>query len=321
MDIKNIYSNGESILRASPVPSAREGDERENRHKHRGVAPASLNKIFAFFGNRWAKFGFSFISAGYLYFLGWIAWQTFAYHFVFDNAAAVFLLYSFINVMFAIVMIYTRKCIITKIVTLFMHPFILILLIYGFGNWYLILPPFITAAVIFFASGVNESLKVILGTIYMILFVLAFLAYITLQSLTIQIPLKMDLHLREMPVVQDEPENAPFRIVAYVDPETKLNRTARFYIERTDLDLNLWNLTCERIGRVRAGTVNYARDFELRWESPNTLVLDGRHIEIDEHGQMIIVDSDLYYHEEEDEQSEERPPMTTRQPQIQQPSV
>jgi hypothetical protein len=278
-----------------------EKSEKPNK-KDNKTGNSFVNKLFSFFSNKWTKFGFSFISLGYLWFLGWVTWLTFAYNFVYDNAAAVFLLFTFINVLFAIVMVYTRKCVITKLSALFMHPFILIMLVYGFGNWFLIMPPFMIAAVIFFASGANESLKIILGTVYMILFVLTFLAYVTLETLTINIPGKMDLHLREYPIVVPSGisspvnggnnEDAPFRIVAYVDPETMANRRANIHIERTDLDKSLWNITLERINTERAGTVNYNRDYELRWISHDTFSLDGRLIEIDSEGKMIVVSNE-----------------------------
>jgi hypothetical protein len=190
------------------------------------------------------------------------------------------------------------------------------MLVYGFGNWYLILPPFIAAAVIFFASGVNESLKVILGTIYMIMFVLTFLAYVTLEILTIPIPHKMPLHQRTTELEVNNGSNN-FRIVAYIDPETKMNRTASFYIERTDLDVSMWNMTAQRVyGSVSAGAaVQYDRviseeiEFELKWINSNILSLDGRHIEIDKDGQIVVVD-----HEDDDLLIPGRTSETTERP-------
>ena len=268
-----------------------------------------LNKMFAFFTNKWTRLCFSFISVGYLWFLGWVAWLTFAYHFNFSdgNPAAVFFLYTFINIMFAVVMIYTRRQILTKIVSLLLHLFVLIILIYGFGNWFLILPPFLTASVVFFASGASESLKVVLGTIYMILFVLSFLAYVTLQNLNIQIPFKMELHLREYPAVAIEYKDSvlngkpkPFRLVAYVDPETKVTRTMVCYIERTDLDVNMWNLKCERVfGSVKVGALKLENEYELIWKAPDKLWFDQQLKEIDENGEIITIDNQFGFFETE----------------------
>ncbi|MCL1788787.1 MAG: hypothetical protein FWG33_00330 [Oscillospiraceae bacterium] len=273
---------------------------------------STFNQILKFFNNKRTKLGFSLVSAGYLWFLGWIAWLTFAYHFVYNNAAVVFLMYTFINVMFSIVMVYTRREIITRIVTLILPIFILVMLIYGFGNWFLILPPFLAAAVVFFASGVSESLKVVLGTIYMLLFVLAFLAYVTLQNLTIQIPFKMELNLRAHPEVEVQYKESelegkppPFRLVSYVnlepvDLETKVTRTETFYIEKTDLDKSLWNLKCERVfGSVKAGALKHGSEYVLRWVAPDKLWFDGKFIEIDKDGQIITGDNEDDFNETE----------------------
>ncbi|MCL1866453.1 MAG: hypothetical protein FWF82_03490 [Oscillospiraceae bacterium] len=286
----------------------------EKKTKKTSSGGGFLNKLVGFFSNKWTKFGFSFISAGYLWFLGQVAWLTFGFYFVYENAAAVFLMYTFINVMFAVVMIYTRKCVITRIAALFMHPFILIMLVYGFGNWYLILPPFIAATVIFFAGGANESLKIILGTIHMILFVIVFLAYVTLESIAFPIPYKMDLNLRQYPEVGNSkvlPEEPPFRIVAYVDPEVKVNPRASFYVEKTDSDVSLWNLTCERVSveksekRTKLGTVNYSREFELSWVTQNEIILDGQRIKIDSDGSVSIVSVEVKKNDKKDDNKDD----------------
>jgi hypothetical protein len=306
-----------------------------------GGAKAVFDKIFAFFNNKWTRLGFSLVSAGYVAFLVWVAWLTFAYHFVYDNAVALFFLYSFVNAMFAVTMIYTRRTILTKIAVMLMHPIIIFMLIYGFGDWYLLAPPFIAATIIFFASGANESLKVILGTIYMILFVLAALTYITLTQLTIPIPGKMDLSIRESPEIRmaynignTDYNSPPFRLVAYVDTERQ-NPTVSFFVERTDLDRSMWNLTAQRVhGSVRIGTTSYIRTVcanldeddrctsanhpegcrtivwkspgAIEWRAPNELWFDGRLIEIDEDGQIAAGDVRL----------DESEPTATSRPEI-----
>ncbi|MDR0222963.1 MAG: hypothetical protein LBI38_05470 [Oscillospiraceae bacterium] len=253
----------------------------------------ALNKIFAFFGNKWTKLGFSLLSLGYGAFLARVAWLTFAYYFVYENPAALFLLYLFINIIFGIAMIYTRKQILTQIVVGFMHPFILVMLIFGFGNWYLVAPAFVTATVVFFASGVNESLKVILGTTYMIIFFLAVLGYLTLEMLTIRIPVPVDMDFSQRDGNYTEyakggGEIGPYRLVAYVDPETDDNRFATYYIEATGRDKKYPFLVCERVlGCVKAGTVKYSSNPDIRWVADDKLWFDGRFVEIDANGKIV----------------------------------
>ncbi|MCL2755289.1 MAG: hypothetical protein FWD35_06215 [Oscillospiraceae bacterium] len=304
----------------------------ENKEELRGNAAKKgeggfFDKLLRFFSNKWTRRGFALISVGYLAFLAWVSWLTFAYYLVYDNAVSLFILYCFVNVLFAAVMIYTRKNAVTKLCVLLMHPLIIVMLVYGFGDLYLLLPPFIAATVIFFASGMNESLKVILGTTYMILIVLAILTYITLSRLTIPIPAKMDNALRQEPNVgiaynaaahdfSDNNGQPPFRLVAYVNTQRQ-NPTVTFYVERTDLDRDYGNFTAQRtFGSVRAGAIGYTRDYDgqqtviweiphvIEWTAPNKLMLDRRLLEIDENGEFIAGD----IIEEQDNTPALRPP-------------
>lgn len=52
------------------------------------------------------------------------------------------------------------------------------------GDWILIVPPFIVAIIMFFAAGTNETVKVIMGTIYLLLYVLGIVAYFVLNILS-----------------------------------------------------------------------------------------------------------------------------------------
>jgi len=259
-----------------------------------------LNKIFLFFGNKWTKLGFSLLSAGYGAFLGWVAWLTAAYYFTYENPVALFFLYAFVNLLAIIVMVYTRKQLLTQIIALFMHPCVLVTLIFGFGNWYLIIPPFVAATVIFFASGANETLKVILGTVYMIIFVLAVIGYMTAQKLTIQIPhvTDLDFSARQYPEVQidykkkgDAPQK--YRLVMYVDPETKQNRVATYYVEQAELDRKYWFVTCERVlGCSKAASIKLDVNPVIKWKEENVLLINGDYKEIGEDGKIKAAESE-----------------------------
>jgi hypothetical protein len=300
----NRASEIEKLRTSKPIPGSSGGQGGDGSDK-----PIS-NKLYTFFSHKGTRWGFSALSIGYLVFLIWISWLTFAYSFAYDNAVALFLVFAFVNVMFATSMIYTRKNIVTKIAVLLMHPILIFMLIYGFGNWYLLVPPFIAATVVFFAAATNESLKVILGTTYMILTVLAILVYVVLGWLGMigDVFGKMNLEIREIPDIHvahnQGTEESPFRLVAYVDTERQ-NATATFFIERTDLDRQLWNLSAQRVrGSVSVGTTSYMRDrggtptiiWEtarprlIEWREPNALWFDGRLVEINAEGEITAGD-------------------------------
>ncbi len=239
-----------------------------------------MDKVLSFFRNKWTKLGFSVLSIGYGIFMVWMAWLTFSFYIIPTNPAALFVLYLFINVIFGVAMIYTRKQIITQIVALFLHPCIMVTLIFAFGNWYLILPLFVVSTVVFFAAGSSETLKIVLGTIYLILFVLAILGYMTLQQFSIKIideffNVNTETELRS-PDYSYSTEGS-YRLVKYIDEESKENRTVNYYIENALEDIELPFVKCEKIfGAAWVLTSRYEKTVEVKWMSDTKLLIDNK---------------------------------------------
>jgi hypothetical protein len=235
-----------------------------------------MEHVLNFFKNKWTKLGFSVLSVGYGVFMIWLAWLVFSFHLVPTNPVSLFALYSLINVLFGVVMVYTRKQIATKIIACLLHPFILIMLVAAFGNWYLLTPPFLVATVVFFASRSPEALKTILGTIYLILFIVAALAYMTLDRFGILNNIfPVDLSLRSPDYVYSA--NGTYRLVTYTDPVTRDDRNIRFYIELAEDDISLPFLEGERYTTgVHILTQRLANDPRVYWLDDTKLYIDGK---------------------------------------------
>ena len=105
--------------------------------------------------------------------------------FVSDKMAPFLVIYAGASIVFMLLMIYTREMFMTKLISVLLLPIVFFLLLFniGNGNWVLIIPPFIVAIVMFFAAGTNESVKVIMGTIYLLLYVLGIVAYVVCNML------------------------------------------------------------------------------------------------------------------------------------------
>lgn len=74
-------------------------------------------------------------------------------------------------------MLYSRRQMATKVASFIMLPALLPIVIMCLGSWEMIIPLAICSLVIFFASGANEGAKTLLGTIYVLLYILTALAY------------------------------------------------------------------------------------------------------------------------------------------------
>jgi hypothetical protein len=79
-------------------------------------------------------------------------------------------------------MIYSRKQFLTKLSGFLMFPTLLPVVILCFGSWEMIIPLATCAIVIFFANSANEGAKTLLGTIYLLVYILAALAYFIFTS-------------------------------------------------------------------------------------------------------------------------------------------
>lgn len=89
---------------------------------------------------------------------------------------------SVISIVAGALMIYSRKQFLTKVAGFVMFPVLLPIVLLCFGTWEIIIPLGVCAIVIFFASGANEGAKILLGTIYLMIYILAALAYFIFTS-------------------------------------------------------------------------------------------------------------------------------------------
>ncbi len=153
------------------------------------------------FSNEWVKRCVSVFTASYAAVIAMLTFASFYYDIVFvDGKQTSFLvIYAASALVFLLLMLYTRDIFMTKLISVLLLPIVFFLLIFNIknGNWILIIPPFIVAITMFFASGTHETAKVVLGTIYLLLYVLGIVVYVVCNMLfgnsTVETPLNMDL--------------------------------------------------------------------------------------------------------------------------------
>lgn len=206
-----------------------------------------MDKVVAFFKNVWLKRGVALICWSYTALLAWIAWLSFAYFFEFENATSLFVLYVFVNVAALGLMIYTRRQVFTMINCMIMPPIVFIIVIFGFGNWYLILPPLCVVVAMFFINAANETLKTVLGTMYLLLYVIGVAGYMAVNMLMGTLTFTgVDLSLRDTGFEKLSP-SGEYRIVRYIDKPSGDRRTAMYYIEATEDDQEIPFGLCKKV--------------------------------------------------------------------------
>lgn len=245
-----------------------------------------MEKVIHVLKNRWLRLGVSFLSLGYCFFVGWVAWLAFAYYLVPTNSASLFSLYLLVNFLFGSIMFYTRKSFPTMLVACVAPLEVFVLLILGFGQWYMIVPPLVIVVVTFFAAANTESLKTVLGTIYLMMFVVGTLVYLTLQTFNLSINSLLtneeyDINLRSLDY--EVSPSGTYRLVTYIDEGEDEHRSVSYYVEKTEEDMELWFLDCYRVFGCRKVLVTvYQNDISYRWVSDNQLLIDGKIRDMDE---------------------------------------
>ena len=137
----------------------------------------------AFLSNKWTKLGASVVSIVYLVIIIMLAVNTFLYQFVINRMVAFTTVYIILNLLFFCLLFFSKKEIITSIISMLLLPFVFAILIFNFGNWIIIIPPFVVAAIMFFACRAPETLKTIFGTIYLLLYILGVIAFFIFRLL------------------------------------------------------------------------------------------------------------------------------------------
>lgn len=221
-----------------------------------------MDTLASIFGNVWLKRGVAVLCWGYTGLLVWLAWLNFAYFLEYDNPTSLFVIYVFINVAALGLMIYTRHQVITQINVMIMPLILLVSFILAFGSWYMLLPPICVIVAMFFICRANETLKTVLGTMYLLMFVVGGAAYVAITLLMGRLTIftGVDLTLRDANYEKLSSDEA-YRIVRYVDKPNGERRTASYYVEDVSGDVDIpfgkakkvlgcgWVLTTKYSGR------------------------------------------------------------------------
>lgn len=218
------------------------------------------------FGNIWVKRCVSIFCAAYAAVIGMFTYATFLYdlEFVGSNVGSFLVIYSVASIVFLLLMIYSREMFVTRLISILLLPVVFFLLLFNIANanWILIIPPFIVALVMFFAAGTRETVKVIMGTIYLLLYVLGIVAYVVCNMLfggsTVETELNMNMDPQS--TVYSYYKNDLVHLSEVVDEENTISPDGRYRFYITDVrDSNT--------GSVNIYVVPNGQDIDLKFFS------------------------------------------------------
>lgn len=240
-----------------------------------------MEKLISILTNKWLRLGVSVLSVLYPIMIVFIAWIYTAYYIEPVNEAAFYVLYIFINVIFGGIMFFTRKQMPTVLCAMITPLLAFFLMLLTFGNWIIIIPPVAVCVLMFFLSGAGETAKMIIGTMYLVLYVVGTLVFLTLSQLVGDFSIT-SVDLSQRSTTYNYSPNKEYRIVTYVESADDERRTVTFRLERASEDISLPFINCRRVlGSIHLITSAYNNPAQLVWIGQDTLLIDGRQKEFE----------------------------------------
>ncbi len=136
-----------------------------------------------FFSNKWTKRVVSLLSPVYTALVLIFAYFSIFYTLEVRDPKQVCLMLSAVSLFALVIMLYTRETLLTKLCSLLLLPAMVLPVLCFFGQWEVLIPPFVVALIIFFFSGLGETAKTIWGTIFLLIYLIGSLIYFMATSM------------------------------------------------------------------------------------------------------------------------------------------
>lgn len=212
--------------------------------------------------NIWVKRCISVFNVAYFAVIVLLTYATFLYKLEFAEGMEMsfLVIYALASLVFLVLMLYTKEMPLTRLMSVLMLPVVFCLILFNMGLWALIIPPFVVAVVMFFAAGTNETLKVIMGTIYLLLYVLGLVAYFVLNMLFggTAVETKLDVNLDPSGSVYKIYSGQMEQIARLTADENTISPDGRYQFYMVDVKDS-------DKGNIKIYVVPYGQDKELKF--------------------------------------------------------
>ncbi|MBR5683148.1 MAG: hypothetical protein IKW96_07695 [Ruminococcus sp.] len=134
------------------------------------------------FANVWTKRVVSVLSVVYTYFVIRLCYLSIFYNITVHERTSLCIALSGLSLAAIVVMLYTRKQILTRICSFLILPAMLPVVLLYFGEWGMIIPIIVVGIVILLLSGAGEGVKTALATMILLAYIFTALGYFMFTS-------------------------------------------------------------------------------------------------------------------------------------------
>lgn len=132
--------------------------------------------------NKWFILVISCLCAAYTLVLCYFAYAVFFYRITYTDKTEFAIVYTVISILAGLLFFYTRRSFITCIISLANMLVFFPTLLLDWGNWPLIVPAALVTLFGFFCCKMNDTMKTIFGTIFLLLYVLGGIAFFLVMN-------------------------------------------------------------------------------------------------------------------------------------------
>lgn len=142
----------------------------------------SMETIKKILTNKWFILVISCLCAAYTIVLCYFAYAVFFYNITYADKTKFAIIYTIVSILAGLLFFYTRRSFITCIISLANMLAFFPTLLLDWGNWPLIVPAAIVTLFSFFCCKMNDTMKTIFGTIFLLLYVLGGIAFFLVMN-------------------------------------------------------------------------------------------------------------------------------------------
>lgn len=211
------------------------------------------------FSNIWTKRVFSVIGALYVVCVCCLCYYSIFFDIHISQRFPVCMLVSGISLIALMIMLYTRKQVLTRLGSFIILPAMLPVVLLYFGEWELIVPIIITGVLILLLSGSGEGAKTALGTLVLLMYIFGALGYFLYTSFFVS-------SAKQTVIQQNVSPSGKYRY-RIVNTEDSSNGSTAVYVEPNDADVEYpyVRFTLKNIERIVYMERPICQEIDVQW--------------------------------------------------------
>lgn len=217
----------------------------------------------SFFANVWVKRVVAIVSVFYAAAACCLCYFSIFYDIHVKDKVSLCLVATGISIFSLVLMLYTRKQLLTRIASFLILPAMLPVVLLYFGHWEIILPVVITGLVILLLSGAGEGAKTALGTTILLIYIFGALGYFLFTSFFVT-------SAKETVVDSGVSPSGKYRY-RVINTEDSSNGSTTVYVEPNDADKDypFVTFTLKNMEHIVHLDRPICENIDIQWETVN----------------------------------------------------